>query len=288
MKINYKNTALGFLEPGADIDFIVPDRDKGWTLYEQENFRRSVIESFKENPKLAVAFKEHIQFISHPFINAYEKARTKLKDLFYQESLTKSGTLIWISAAPNGKQCTNTMFYAIETKGQPKEQKENWDFNCFVMLFQKSYQSEKQILAILHLDHVPDEEERMVKMFLASQLAEVGMTPAAWIGWLVSFLLFCKHCEIETKMVEPSKKVWHAGEKYLNETRDPVEILDSTWFTTIVRSEEFTVGESTGGFFRWQPAGVGKQQRKLIWIMPFKKQGYTRRAKVELEREKQP
>jgi hypothetical protein len=70
----------------------------------------------------------------------------------------------------------------------------------------------------------------------------------------------------------------HRNEKYVNETALPIEILDSTWFTTIVRSEGFSVGAETGGFFRWQRFGPGSSQRKIIWVAPFEKKGYTRRA----------
>jgi hypothetical protein len=52
--------------------------------------------------------------------------------------------------------------------------------------------------------------------------------------------------------------------------------LDSTWFTTIVRSEGFKVG----GHFRMQPFGKNLSDRKLIWISPFDKNGYTRKAKI--------
>jgi hypothetical protein len=61
-----------------------------------------------------------------------------------------------------------------------------------------------------------------------------------------------------------------------NETKYAVEILDSTWFTTIIRSEGFRVG----GHFRMEPYGPGMAQKKLIWIEPFEKTGYTRKARI--------
>jgi hypothetical protein len=56
--------------------------------------------------------------------------------------------------------------------------------------------------------------------------------------------------------------------------------MDATWFTTFIRSEEFAVGANTGGFFRLQPCGKDLKDRKLIWVLPFTKHGYTRKAKV--------
>jgi hypothetical protein len=89
-----------------------------------------------------------------------------------------------------------------------------------------------------------------------------------------------KYCEVETKIVPPGKKAFHANQKYVNETKSPIEVMDATWFTTFIRSEEFAVGANTGGFFRLQPCGKDLKDRKLIWVFPFMKHGYTRKAKV--------
>lgn len=68
----------------------------------------------------------------------------------------------------------------------------------------------------------------------------------------------------------------HLGEKYVNETNYKVEILDSTYFTTISRTEGFGVN----GHFRFQPWGPNMSQRKLQWIAAYEKEGYTRKAKI--------
>jgi hypothetical protein len=77
-------------------------------------------------------------------------------------------------------------------------------------------------------------------------------------------------------------------QKYVNESAEAVEILDSTWFTTIVRSAGFMVGAATGGFFRLQPCGPGLTEKKLIWIGPYEKKGYTKRAKVVRDGGREP
>jgi hypothetical protein len=91
-------------------------------------------------------------------------------------------------------------------------------------------------------------------------------------------ILFMKFCELETEIIPDGKMAFHVDQKYVNDTKQPVEIQDSTWFTTIVRSEGFWVGGETGGFFRLQPCGPGLAEKKLIWIYPFEKEGYTRKA----------
>jgi len=97
------------------------------------------------------------------------------------------------------------------------------------------------------------------------------------IAPLLSILYFA---EIETKVIQSSNKKntssRHNGVK--NSTSIPIEVIDSTWFTTIVRTEGFAVN----GHFRFQPCGQSREQRKLIWIDGFEKKGYTRIARKEL------
>lgn len=63
--------------------------------------------------------------------------------------------------------------------------------------------------------------------------------------------------------------------KYFNETKSPIEILDSSWFTTIIRTEGFGVT----GHFRLQPYGPGRTMKKWVYINDYEKHGYVRRAK---------
>jgi len=44
------------------------------------------------------------------------------------------------------------------------------------------------------------------------------------------------------------------------------------------------VGAKTGGFWRSQPFRPGLSKRKLIWVFPHEKKGYTYKAKVIKER----
>ena len=102
-----------------------------------------------------------------------------------------------------------------------------------------------------------------------------------WIADLMLFKTFLQYAEVETKVINAQKKDHHIGFKYLNETNKNVEILDSTYFTTISRTEGFGVR----GHFRFQAYGPGLQQKKLIWISAFQKEGYTKRAKIIREAE---
>lgn len=89
-------------------------------------------------------------------------------------------------------------------------------------------------------------------------------------------ILFLKYCELETKIIKSNGRANHIGVKYVNETKSAIEVLDSTWFTTIVKSDGFMVR----GHFRFQPYGPNNSLRRLQWIDGFEKEGYTRTAKV--------
>lgn len=54
-----------------------------------------------------------------------------------------------------------------------------------------------------------------------------------------------------------------------------INVIDSSWLRTIVRTEGFSVR----GHFRLQPYGVGRCERRLIYIKPFQKHGYVRTAR---------
>lgn len=107
---------------------------------------------------------------------------------------------------------------------------------------------------------------------------EVG---AAFIATVQNFILFCHFADVDVKFVaRPGSREarQQSGEKdaYVNDTRLNVRRLTSNYFTTICRDESFPVR----GHFRMQPFGVGRAERKLIYISPFIKSGYHRRAEL--------
>lgn len=101
---------------------------------------------------------------------------------------------------------------------------------------------------------------------------------------VVTFLLFKEYAELETKTIEKGKerKAVLNNEKYLTELELPVKIIDSTWFTTLIKSDAFKVS----GHFRLQPYGEGLKERKLIWIEEYVKGGIVRQAKMLTEKNK--
>lgn len=59
-----------------------------------------------------------------------------------------------------------------------------------------------------------------------------------------------------------------------NDATVPITIVNSCWNITSIRTEGFDVR----GHFRLQPCGPGLTETKMIFIQPFKKEGYVRKA----------
>lgn len=263
MKINYKNTALGFIKDPENFPFYLPDYTHEMTFAEGEAFKKSIIKSTNGS-----GFKEswltNIQYVTMPFYDAYNRSRDKIRPEVTSVEFQEAGTLIipW-------PRHTQTIFYAIQTTGK----KENWEYSVLMMIFTKSPHSEKFGLDLFVYLSNRDEDfiERIWKGYVDS-----GRDSSWWIADLMCFKTFLKYVEAETKIVNAKRKEKHCGEKYVNETDYKVEILNSTYFTTISRTEGFGVT----GHFRMQPYGPGLSQKRLQWISDYQKTGYTRQAKI--------
>lgn len=260
MKLNYKNTCLQFLDSPENVDFYLPESNKGLTEIEERSFAESVKTAFAKDR--SGLFTQKIRLLSKPFLEAYEKGKSKLKDVFDKEEMKETGTFITQLGS-----YTNTYFYYIQTSGSG----DNWRVSFCLLIFTKHSQGELPGLGVCVFDN-----EKIRKTFVFKGWEDQGRNADWWLGWLVTLLCFIKYCPLETKIVNGGRREHHAGEKYVNETSRAVEIMDSTWFTTIIRSEGFNVG----GHFRMQPYGSGMKQRRLQWIEPFTKEGYTKKARI--------
>lgn len=96
--------------------------------------------------------------------------------------------------------------------------------------------------------------------------------------FVVNFLLFYHFTEPTIKEVmggTSTKKLILKDDRIINDSPNSIEIIDENFFKTIIRTDGFGVN----GHFRLQPVGKNKTNRKLIYIEPFQKNGYTRIAK---------
>lgn len=262
MKINYKNTALSLLDKW-DEEINIPVGHVPMTKEQDRTFGKSVLEGLE---KAGDMFKKKIQYISQPFYEAYLKGKSKLSGVFDKMEVDESGTFIWQAGS-----FTHTNFYYLKTNGTGDDWKADYMFIQFSKHAQNDFKSIDVCISGTHDEFLKEHE----KTFIWKGHYDNGCDHVHYFAFLVSFICFIKHVELETKIIKPESKEWHIGTKYLNETKSKIEVLDSTWFTTIVRSEGFNVR----GHFRMQPCGQNLADRKLIWISDFEKTGYTRTAK---------
>jgi len=91
---------------------------------------------------------------------------------------------------------------------------------------------------------------------------------------MIIFKQFAKE-EKEFKLRARTKQK-NKADKYRNELKIDINIIDKTYFTSSYNFNQFSVN----GHFRSQPHGKGRTKRKLIWISDFVKNGYSRKAKI--------
>lgn len=263
MKINHKNTALGILDNPDTFPIYIPEYTTAMTLADELSFEHNIRQSIKTSGFIE-SWKENIQYVTRPFYKAYQQSANKVKAIVTETAFEEAGTLIipW----PNH---TQTIFYALQSNGD----KEKWEYEVLIAMFTKSPHCESFGLDLFVYMSKEDGDfiERIWKGFL-----EQGRDSSWWIADLMIFKTFLKHVDVETKVVNANRKEKHLGEKYVNETDYKVQILDSTYFTTISRTEGFGVR----GHFRWQPFGPGMSQKRLQWISDYQKDGYTRVASI--------
>ncbi len=93
-------------------------------------------------------------------------------------------------------------------------------------------------------------------------------------------LFFLDHCDEKTKYIltDSVRRVKTAnGDKFINPMKlSNMQIIDSSYFTTTIRTGEFPVS----GHWRMQAYGQARQNRKLVWIKDFVKFGYTRKSVI--------
>lgn len=258
MKINPQNTALGLLDHMDPFSFrMCEDAEQSGQEYKSQ-VGLSIV---REWPKVVDFFKDKVQYISDPFYQAYNRGMSKLASVIDSEEINESGTFISRSSPSE----TNTIFYHICTEGKD----ENFKIYGIVFFFTKHTSKDKPALAIC-----VQRNNKGHKCYLSETATQQGLTDMSVITDVFSLILFMKYCELQTKVINAGKKEVHIGTKYINETKQNIEILDSTWFTTIVRGEGFGVR----GHFRMQPYNTGG--KKLIWISDYEKTGYTKKAKL--------
>jgi len=185
---------------------------------------------------------------SHPFIALAVKERWIVSDTFFR------------------------MFQAALPQLDIKEAEGEWDRGFFVpaskdyLVGVKAVAEKGRIKGVFYYS-VGEYPIRSEKFDWSGGKIDLGLEFALQLCW------FMDVTEPWEEIIDPKQTTRKAG-KLQNKTNLPIKLLTVGYFKTSVRTEGFKVR----GHWRWQAYGKGMKKRKLKWIMPFEKKGYTRKS----------
>lgn len=248
MKISFeKYPILGYLHnPDAGIGLKIPagEEKKAWEMFD---------DFFQDPHDTAPIFREHVDAVSMPFIRAawmnrekiltHETLREILREPIYGCLIVgRWVTLYYFKMSPNG----DVGHKALTCCGEHL---------VAINTGSGSYLVPRDYMGKLGQD-IQAESYDYYPLF---------------------FHLFKKYADVETVEAKMNKKVKAPdGEKILVESDITVSYTDCSWFRTIIRKEGFIVR----GHFKMQPYKKdGEWTHRLIYIEPYQKHGYTRKAK---------
>jgi hypothetical protein len=212
-------------------------------------------------------FQQEINVISKPFYEATIKAEKSLVDLWSDIVLNDSadfsikgcyimGDFVFMISyeVKKGSEDNELFLYMFDKAGIPlamfndsskyKVYQNGWVSSCF------------------SVENKADE----IQNWIYTKLRDI-----------VILRMFKTYAQVEIKIIPPNSKVKDIDCKYVNDTKLKLTYLDSKWFTDLVKSEGFNVR----GHFRLQPKKEnGRWTKELIWILGFKKTGYTAKARI--------
>lgn len=217
-------------------------------------------------------FKKNIYYLTNPISTA--------KDVFVDKLNENSAiSYEWAKNAKDFQKCIilpnekwPDNIFLVEKKGmkvfigQFAFVKTINDYVGFISIYDYSVKNDGSALWLSHTINL--------KMDDADAMTERNFS-------IIPYFIFLDYAEIEEKTIKAGTKSNGISKKSgsTNLSEFDVKRIDSMYFTRIHREEGFSVS----GHFRLQPCGEGMRDRKLIYINPFEKNGYTRRAKIEME-----
>lgn len=252
MKLSERtHTALKFLNDGlGTMQVFQPDKDH----YELRcGDYLNVSNCFNDHKEF---FKKKVQLLTAPVCRAINLSHDKLmkQELLEQIPNGSAGTYVkgkYTYCYSLGNNDENVMFGFYENK--------------MIFLIRASSIEARQITFFSETNYKIDFGDKYDYQIVAPYIMHE----------IFGIILFLRFAEIETKVLSAGQKVKEFNCKYVNDTKVNVEIVDSTWFTNLVKSDGFDVR----GHFRLQAFGEGMKDRKMIWINPFHKSGYTAPAR---------
>lgn len=261
MKISYRNQAvLKKLNTGTLGPVAVNSQDKN----------ELTDELLSELGKLwqinTSSFNASVKVLSLPFAEAVLQSADKLVsgDLLDKAFLENtSGTLII-----NGR----TICYRFEKINESI-------FELTYFFFQKNSTDAPELRCFAYIEFDGEDSTANTQTYIAKSgiyKGDVSLSIEMYIRTLIATLNFIKYADIEVNILPPNKIVKDILCKYVNDTSSTIQFLDSTWFTTLIKSDGFKVR----GHFRLQPKKKdGEWTKEIIWVKEFEKTGYLSHAK---------
>jgi hypothetical protein len=147
------------------------------------------------------------------------------------------------------------------------------------------FQNNNLVYALQNLDVSSLKQKNITKITLGIYIP--GYTPPTIWNSLINAIivvaydifnicLFRTFADHELKVVSRKSTGKINNMVYRNMNKTDVAVLDSSWYTSIVRTEGFVVR----GHMKMQPCGPNLSERKLIYVDSFEKYGYVRKAKM--------
>lgn len=261
MKISYRNQAvLKMLQTNSLGPLAIQSQDKN-------ELTDDLLAEFGKLWKInSPSFNKNVKILSIPFAQAVHQSADKLTsgDLIDKAFLENSaGTLILND---------RTICYSFEKKNDTINE-------LTYFFFKKTPADAMELLSFIYMEFDASDSEANTHSYFAKSgiyQGDIALSIEVYTKLLVATLNFIKYADIQVKILPPNKTVKDIRCKYVNETDSGIQFLDSTWFTTLVKSDAFKVR----GHFRLQPKKKdGEWTKELIWINDFQKTGYTAPAK---------
>ena len=243
----------------ADMQFD-PFVAKHFGIEESYTIARRAQATFRE-----AAQNKSVRYVTDAFLEVMDKTSDKLSDAMNQdiEGNRNSGNIMYeaavflhrigiimhrVESTPNGKVCDYFMLNRTGITG--------------------------------YLRYHLEDDKAKNKGYLSGNFDNCERIILGYFRTYIMLLYFIDRCEIETVVVKPYEKAKVSGDKFYNEYgKHEISVLDAKWYRELIINSPYGVS----GHLRFQPYGEGRTKRKLIWIAPYEKQGYHRKAKKENE-----
>lgn len=261
MKISYRNQAvLKMLQTNSLGPVAIHSQDKN-------ELTDDLLSEFGKLWKLnAPSFNKNVKVLSLSFAEAVAQSGDKLTsgDLIDKAFLENTaGTLIIND---------RTICYSFEKINDTVTE-------LTYFLFKKTPADAPELKSFIYMElDALDSSANTQTYFAKSGIyqGDIALSIELYTKLLVATLNFIKYADIEVKILPAQKTVKGISCKYVNETDSNIQFLNSTWFTTLIKSNAFAVR----GHFRLQPKKKdGEWTKELIWINDFVKTGYTAPAR---------